>query len=77
MPRKKNKVANLPNTEVGDRLRRIREGKGFTIQAMSFKSGIDPSNYRKYEKGLLGMNVTTLTKMLTALESSWEELEKV
>ncbi|MET3875802.1 helix-turn-helix transcriptional regulator [Chitinophaga sp. OAE865] len=54
--------------QLGENLRRTREGKKFTLLQIEAWSGIDKSDVSKIERGIINPTYTTLIKLSEALE---------
>lgn len=46
-------MALYSNKEIGQNIRRIREGRSMTAEQVAFQLGMTKSNYSKYERGLI------------------------
>lgn len=57
-------MAFLNDKEVGNRLKFIREGKGYSSRRFAIACGIDPSQYAKIEKGDLPITKKILDKVV-------------
>jgi transcriptional regulator with XRE-family HTH domain len=60
--------------QLGESLRKTREGKKFTLLQIEAWSGIDKSDVSKIERGIINPTYTTLIKLSKALE---EPLHKI
>lgn len=54
--------------QLGESLRKTREGKKFTLLQIEAWSGIDKSDVSKIERGIINPTYTTLIKLSKALE---------
>lgn len=59
---------------IGERIRAIRQAKGFTQQKLADLSGLDYRYIGALERGERNFSVDTLEKVLTALTISFREL---
>jgi transcriptional regulator with XRE-family HTH domain len=53
---------------LGDKLKSLRNSKGFSQQELSFRSGIEKPYIRRIEKGRTNPTIKTLLKLSFALE---------
>lgn len=66
-------IPDLLNKEVGKRLREIRKAKGYTsYEAFANQHEINRVQMGRYENGE-DMRISTLAKILSALDITWEE----
>lgn len=54
--------------QLGESLRKTREGKKYTLLQIEAWSGIDKSDVSKIERGIINPTYTTLIKLSKALE---------
>lgn len=54
--------------QLGENLRKTREGKKYTLLQIEAWSGIDKSDVSKIERGIINPTYTTLIKLAKALE---------
>ena len=54
--------------QLGEHLRKTREGKKYTLLQIEAWSGIDKSDVSKIERGIINPTYTTLIKLSKALE---------
>ena len=54
--------------QLGENLRKTREGKKYTLLQIEAWSGIDKSDVSKIERGIINPTYTTLIKLSKALE---------
>ncbi|HEY9261462.1 helix-turn-helix transcriptional regulator [Chitinophaga sp.] len=54
--------------QLGENLRKTREGKKYTLLQIEAWSGIDKSDVSKIERGIINPTYTTLMKLSKALE---------
>ncbi|AHF18106.1 hypothetical protein NIASO_20670 [Niabella soli DSM 19437] len=76
--KKKNKSSgeafDLFLTEVGKKLKSYREAAGYTsYEHFAYDKNIGRAQYGKYERGTEDMRLSSLFKLLEALNISWEE----
>jgi transcriptional regulator with XRE-family HTH domain len=64
MPSKK----SAANQALGEAIRAIREGRGFSQEGTAPRTGIDRSNYGAIERGEANATVDTLVKVAAGLE---------
>ena len=57
------------NRAFGKKLRELRYKKKWTLSKMAAQCGMDSSNYQKIEYGEKDIRLSTLFRILTALES--------
>lgn len=69
--------ANNLHDELGQRLRKIRKGKGLTLKRLSDECGLSVSFISQIEKGNTSATITSLEKIARALGVSMEDLFKV
>lgn len=63
--------------KVGKKLKKFREDKGYTsYEQFAFEHNIGRAQYGKYERGSEDMRLSSLFKVLKALNISWEEFFK-
>ncbi len=60
--------------ELGLRIRKCRNAKGYTIEELSFQSGINTSHLGKIERGESNVTLKTLGKLIECLDISYAEL---
>ena len=51
----------------------MRERRGWNISRAAEHLGLDVSNYRKLEKGLVDMRISTLARIVSAYRVSFEK----
>jgi transcriptional regulator with XRE-family HTH domain len=62
-----------PNLRVlGSVLRAFRNGKGYTQERLSFKSGLTTALISDAENGKRNLSFTSIERWLVALDVSWE-----
>lgn len=59
---------------IGSKIRKVREAKGFTQKQVALEIGMDPSQYSKIEKGKTDPTTNTLEKIAKALHIELSEL---
>lgn len=59
---------------LGNRLRDLRESKGWTQEELALSAGISTSHMGRLERGERGITLDSLEKVTTALGVSFEEL---
>ena len=64
------------NTELGMRIRYLREQKKMTLEDLSFESNVNKNYLSDLERGNRNPTVKILTKIAIALEVTLEELFK-
>lgn len=72
MPR----VASEAAKTVGAKIRHLREQREWTQEQLAEHSQIDPANIRSYEAGRSLMNLASLVRIATALETGPDVLVK-
>lgn len=60
--------------DVSDKIRRLRNEKGYSQQYLALKLGISQNAYHKLEKGETKLSFERLQQLATVLEVSIEEL---
>lgn len=60
--------------QVGSRLRKYRQAKGYTIEDLALKAGLHPAHLAKIERAERNCTLATLDKIVTALGVSYPEL---
>lgn len=58
----------------GERIKELREEKGYTLEEIDALCDIDPSDFSKIEKGKANITFRTLIKISEALEVKPKEL---
>lgn len=53
---------------IGNKVRKIRKEKKLTISEVSYRAGVEPQNFRKYELGKQEMRISMLFRIAEALE---------
>jgi transcriptional regulator with XRE-family HTH domain len=66
-----------PGSELGARLRQLRQGKGFTLKQLAAVVGVSESFVSQVERGKANPSVTILTRMAEALGASMTALFSV
>ena len=59
---------------IGNNITQQRKLKGFSIEQLSFDSGISRSQIHNYEHALVNMNVTSLKSIADALKINFTDL---
>lgn len=59
---------------VGDRIRLLRNEKGFSQEELAHRAGIDASHLGKLERGQRNPSLVVVEKLIVALEITFEEL---
>ena len=60
--------------ELGERLKKHRQKNGFTsYEQFAYENNIGRAQYGKYEKGTEDLRISSLHKVLKALNISWED----
>ena len=82
MAQKKNTTTNEQSfddflIELGERLKKQRQKNGFTsYEQFAYENNIGRAQYGKYEKGTEDLRISSLHKVLKALNISWEDFLK-
>lgn len=63
----------MNNKEFGKKLRHLRKTKGFTQEVLAEKAEIDEKHLSRIENGKYFPTYSTLSKLLKALDTSFEE----
>ncbi|MDH7464678.1 helix-turn-helix transcriptional regulator [Chitinophagaceae bacterium 26-R-25] len=62
---------------IGERLKKQRQSNGFnSYEQFAFEHNIGRAQYGKYEKGTEDLRLSSLYKVLQALDISWEDFFK-
>mgnify|MGYP001590633421 CR=1 FL=1 len=61
-------------TEIGMRIRTLRQEKGLTIEELAHSAGVHPNYLGEAERGKKNFSITTLEKLAKALEAPVSEL---
>jgi transcriptional regulator with XRE-family HTH domain len=60
--------------KIGKKIRAIRKAKELTVLDVSYKSGVEPQNYRKYELGKQEMRISMFVRIAKSLDTEPSEL---
>lgn len=60
--------------DVGARIRHFRHLRGLSQEQLALQAGLNPAFLGHLERGLKSPTITTLTKVVTALDITFEEL---
>ncbi len=71
MPRKNDTEIQI---KFGDNLRRIREGKGYSLNDLAMRCDIDKSNIGKVENGKFNLQLTKIFELAKGLGVEPKEL---
>ena len=58
----------------GENLRAARKAKGWTQEELAYESGLAPVQVSRIERGVREIRLTTLLRLVAALETSPDEL---
>lgn len=60
--------------KIGDRIKAVRKAKGHkSSEKFAFQHDIDRAQYGKYEQGIIDMQISSLVKVLVALDIDIQE----
>lgn len=59
---------------IGMKIRKFRNEKGFTLEELSFKSGLNAAHLGQIERGLRNPTIDTLERICSALEINFLDL---
>lgn len=59
---------------IGDRIRLLRNEKGFSIEELAHRAGIDSSHLSRLERGQRNPSLVMIEKLTVALETTFEDL---
>ncbi|WP_019912440.1 helix-turn-helix domain-containing protein [Paenibacillus sp. HW567] len=62
------------STLVGEKIRMIRQQKGFSQESLAFKAGLTPSYVGQVERGQKSATIDTLEKIAVSLDVTLEEI---
>jgi transcriptional regulator with XRE-family HTH domain len=65
---------NDEDREIGQRIRKVREGKGISQQKLSEDSGVQITSISAYENGRKAIGLASLRRIVSALDCSYDEI---
>jgi len=64
----------MAQIDVGARIRHFRQLRGLSQEQLALQAGLNPAFLGHLERGLKSPTITTLTKVVSALDITFEEL---